>query len=85
MMTVLEIHDVLMGALPGAEIVIKGDDGVHFEALIVASQFEGLSLVKRQQQVYAVLNDWIRSGRLHAIALKTYTPNEWASQGGASL
>ncbi len=56
---------------------VKGD-GRHFEALIVSSAFEGLSRVKRHQMVYAVLGDLMREA-VHALSLKTLTPQEWKS------
>jgi acid stress-induced BolA-like protein IbaG/YrbA len=37
-----------------------------------------LSLVKKQQKVYATLGDKITSGEVHALTIKTYTSDEWA-------
>lgn len=80
MMTTTQIKAVLETAIPGAQIIIQGDDGVHFDAIVIAAQFEALNRVKQQQLVYQALNDLIRSGELHALALKTYTPTQWASR-----
>lgn len=54
-------------------------DGQHFEAVIVASAFEGLRPVARHQKVYAVLGDRMRE-EIHALSMKTLTPTEWAEQ-----
>ena len=54
-------------------------DGQHFEAVIVASAFEGLRAIQRHQKVYAVLGDRMRA-EIHALSMKTLTPAEWAQQ-----
>lgn len=57
-------------------------DGHHFEAVIVSAQFAGLNRVKRQQAIYALLKDRLDSGELHAISMRTLTPDEWRSLHG---
>ena len=51
----------------------------HFKLSIVASEFEGLSLVKRHQKIYALLAKQL-SGGVHALALHLYTPQEWSAR-----
>ncbi|MCY1289632.1 DNA-binding transcriptional regulator BolA [compost metagenome] len=53
----------------------------HFKAVVVSPQFAGLNAVKRHQKVYATLGELM--GQFHALALHTYTPEEWAVQGAA--
>ncbi|CAD5109318.1 BolA family protein [Zestomonas carbonaria] len=53
----------------------------HFKAVVVSPVFAGLNLVKRHQKVYAALGELM--GQFHALALHTYTPEEWAVQGAA--
>ncbi|SFI55093.1 transcriptional regulator, BolA protein family [Pseudomonas guineae] len=53
----------------------------HYKAVIVSEQFAGLNAVKRHQKVYASLGELM--GQIHALALHTYTPDEWALQGAA--
>lgn len=53
----------------------------HYKAILVSEQFEGLNSVKRHQKVYATLGDLM--GQFHALALHTYTPQEWATIGAA--
>lgn len=48
----------------------------HFKLTLVSSDFEGLNKVKRHQQIYALVNPLMDEG-LHALALHTYTPEEW--------
>lgn len=53
----------------------------HFKAVVVSPLFAGLNAVKRHQKVYASLGALM--GSFHALALHTYTPEEWAAQGSA--
>lgn len=53
----------------------------HYKAVVVSEQFEGLNSVKRHQKVYATLGELM--GQFHALALHTYTPEEWAKVGVA--
>ncbi|RCK52209.1 BolA family transcriptional regulator [Thalassospira profundimaris] len=53
----------------------------HFSLLIVSKSFEGQNRVNRQRLVYGALDDLLKN-RVHALALKTMTPEEWANQAG---
>jgi BolA family transcriptional regulator, general stress-responsive regulator len=55
-------------------------EGGHFDAVIVSTHFEGLDRVARHRAVYAVLGD-LRERRVHALALRTFTPEEWRQRG----
>jgi len=50
--------------------------GGHFRALVVSPRFAGLSPVERQRRVYAALAEEMQ-GAIHALALRTLTPEEW--------
>lgn len=53
----------------------------HFKLVLVSDQFAGLRSVARHQRVYAVLGELMQ--QIHALALHTYTPDEWQLQGAA--
>ena len=55
----------------------------HYKAVIVSPEFAGLNAVKRHQKVYASLGELM--SEVHALALHTYTPEEWAQQGAAPV
>ena len=57
-------------------IEVRGNDGTHFEATIVASVFEGKRMLQQHQLVYAALGDRMRA-EIHALGMKTYTPTQW--------
>lgn len=53
----------------------------HYKAVIVSEAFAGLSAVKRHQKAYGAMGELMQ--KVHALALHTYTPAEWAEQGSA--
>ena len=66
-----DVRERIEKALPGAQVDVgtfSGDD--HFEAVVEASQFEGLSTVDQHRMVYAAL-DGVLGDAMHALALKT--------------
>lgn len=74
-MQMADINQRLAEHFPDAEIDVDGD-GSHYQVSVVSPVFEGLRPVKRQQLVYAALNDWIRDGSLHAVNITACTPAE---------
>ncbi|UIN07788.1 BolA family iron metabolism protein IbaG [Yersinia ruckeri] len=75
-METTEIKDVLMRALALDEVQVTGD-GSHFQVIAVGELFTEMSRVKKQQIVYAPLMEYIADNRIHALSIKTYTPQEW--------
>ncbi len=71
------IKELLQQHLPDAEIVVEGEDGQHFSCVIISPSFQGKSRVEQQQMIYAALGSHITSGTIHALSLKTYTPEEY--------
>ena len=63
--------------MPDARVDVEGADGVHFEALVVSASFAGKLPLARHRMVYATLGD-LMGGEIHALALKTLTPDEAA-------
>lgn len=62
-------------------IKVLGDDGTHFEALIVSPAFVGKNMVQQHQLVYAALGDRMRA-EIHALSMKTLTPEAWQKLSG---
>ncbi len=71
------IRELIRQGLPGAEVEVQGEDGVHFEARVVSAAFAGKLPLARHRMVYATLGERI-GGEIHALALKTLTPDEAA-------
>lgn len=78
------IRKRIADALPGAEVEVKDLTGTgdHFEARVVSPSFASLSMVQQHQAVYAPLQDLLKSGQLHALALKTSAPEQGKKLGG---
>lgn len=57
-------------------IKVLGDDGTHFEAVVVSPAFVGKSMVQQHQLVYAALGDRMRA-EIHALSMRTFTPEAW--------
>ena len=76
MITKAEVINLITKKLPNSEIFVenlKGND--HLQVTVVSTQFKGLSLVKQHQLIYSALKEELASEAIHALALKTETPN----------
>ena len=69
------IRQLIEQGLPGARVAVQGEDGVHFEALVVSEAFRGKLPLARHRLVYATLGT-LMGGEIHALALRTLTPEE---------
>lgn len=56
---------------------MSGDDGVHFEAVVICPAFQGLPTLKRHRMVYATLGT-LMGNEIHALGLRTLAPEEQA-------
>ncbi len=66
------IRERLLKAFPGASVDVTDLTGTqdHFQAVVVASQFDGKSRIDQHKMVYAALGE-LMSGPIHALALTT--------------
>lgn len=74
-----EIRRIIEAGISTEHVEVTGD-GAHFEAVIVSDEFEGKNLVQRHQIVYRTLGDRMK-GDIHALSMKTFTPNQWTKSG----
>jgi acid stress-induced BolA-like protein IbaG/YrbA len=77
MLTANELRNYIMQGLACDHVEVRGDDGQHFEAVVVSPQFTGKNKVQQHQLVYLALGDRMRS-EIHALAIRTFTPDAWA-------
>lgn len=80
-MQIEAVAELIRAGVPGAHVQVTGD-GSHFDAVVVSEDFEGKSPIQKQRLVMAAVKQEIESGELHALSIKTFTPGEWAAQGG---
>ena len=63
-----------------ALVKVASDDNTHFEALVVAAEFEGKRPIARHQLVYRCLGKLV-GNEIHALSIKALTPDEWRAAG----
>ena len=82
-MTTHEIKNIIERSIPGATAYVLDpmNDGQHLQAFVVSPSFAGMMLVKQHQLVMKPLKEAM-AGSVHALALKTYTPEKWAEVKG---
>ena len=76
MTTKNEVINLIKQKISNSQVLVenlKGDD--HLQITVISSEFNGLSLVKQHQLVYSALKEELASEAIHALALKTETPN----------
>lgn len=76
-MNAAEIETLLIAAIPEASHIAVEGDGGKFNVTIVHAAFETLRPVAKQQLVYGPLQSHIASGAIHAVSMRTMTPEEW--------
>jgi acid stress-induced BolA-like protein IbaG/YrbA len=74
-----EIQRLIEQGLEGAKARVVSDGQGHYEAVVVSAAFAGKRSVPRHRMVYSALGDLV--GReIHALAVRTYTPDEWQAE-----
>ena len=76
MITKSKVISLITSQLPDAVVKVenlKGND--HLQVTVISSKFNGLTLVKQHQLVYSALKEELASEAIHALALKTETPD----------
>lgn len=79
MITADYIKQHIETSLPCEQIHVEGNDGQHFQAIIISNEFQGLNMVKQHQLVYKALGDKMKQ-EIHALSIKTFTPEEWSEK-----
>lgn len=80
-----EIEERIASAISGAQVSVRDLTGelTYFEATIVSPAFAGKGLVDQHQMVYGALGEELLS-QLHALSIKTYTPEQWQQLSGTA-
>ena len=74
-----EVKDLIEQQRPGVQVEVAGE-GCNFQLILISDELAALSPVKRQQQIYALLNEPIADGRIHAVTMKFFTRDAWADR-----
>ena len=78
MVTPEQVRSYIEDSLACDHVEVVGD-GHHFEAVIVSAEFRGKTRVQQHQVVYRALGDRMRE-EIHALSMKTLTPEDWATR-----
>jgi len=78
MVTPENVREFIQQGLQCEHLQVEGD-GRHFDAVIVSKEFEGKGMLQQQRLVFQVLGD--KMDVIHALTMKTFTPEQWAKQG----
>ena len=75
-----QYRNAILVVIPDAEVYVSdpNQDGQHFQALVISSQFIGMPLIKQHQMVLNALKKNF-STNLHAMSVKTFTPDQWTA------
>ncbi len=77
MLSANDVKTYIMQGLACDHVQVLGNDGQHFEAVIVSPAFVGKNMVQQHQLVYQALGDRMRL-EIHALSMRTFTPEAWA-------
>lgn len=77
------VKKLIEDGLPGCQAFVTGD-GRHFEADVVSDEFADKTPLAKQRMVLATCKEQIASDELHAISIRTHTPEQWAERGQPS-
>jgi monothiol glutaredoxin len=75
-LTTGEVAELVRQGIADAQVIVEGG-GCDLLVTVISSQFSDLTMVKKQQLILATLKEPLSSGKLHAVSVKAYTPNEW--------
>jgi acid stress-induced BolA-like protein IbaG/YrbA len=78
-----EITPLIEAGFDNAIVKVMSPDNTHFEALVVASEFEGLRSLARHQLVYKCLGALV-GNEIHAISIMALTPAEWQERNSSN-
>lgn len=87
MMELTAVKQLVEQALPGARVTVTDLTGGrdHFQVEVVSEAFKGKMLIEQHRIVQAPLQAAIADERIHAVTIKTYTPEEWSRKNLVGL
>lgn len=82
MVTPEQVESMICAQIPDAQVMVNDltGGGDHLQVTVVSSAFAGKSLIKQHQLVYGAVKAAMSTEAIHALALKTYTPDRWLNE-----
>ena len=78
-METTEVKKIIEAGINNSEAMVTAD-GSKYTAIVISDEFEGKTMLAEQKMVFALVNEHIQSGAIHALTIKAYTKAEWADQ-----
>ena len=74
-----ELEKIIRGLVAVEAIEIEDMTGTqdHWKVMVVSEDFENKSKIDQHKLIFDPLQDRIKSNEIHALTLKTYTPEKW--------
>ena len=82
-----QVEEMITAQMPDAQVQVQDltGGGDHYQVTVVSSQFDGKGLVQQHQLIYGALQQAMSSEAIHALALKTYTPQAWQAAASQAV
>ncbi|MBD2089321.1 BolA/IbaG family iron-sulfur metabolism protein [Microcoleus sp. FACHB-1515] len=79
----VQVEAMIKAGLPDAQVQVQDltGGGDHYQVLVVSSAFEGKGLLQQHQLVYGAVKAAMSTEEIHALSIKTFTPQAWAASG----
>jgi len=78
-METTEVKKMIEAGINNSEAMVTAD-GSKYTAIVISDEFEGKTMLAEQKMVFALVNEHIQSGAIHALTIKAYTKAEWADK-----
>jgi len=78
-METTEVKKMIEAGINNSEAMVTAD-GSKYTAIVISDEFEGKTMLAEQKMVFALVNEHIQSGAIHALTIKAYTKAEWAEK-----
>lgn len=74
-----QVESMIKAGIPDAQVQVQDltGGGDHYQVVVVSAQFAGKTLIQQHQLVYGAVRQAMSSEAIHALSLKTYTPDGW--------
>jgi acid stress-induced BolA-like protein IbaG/YrbA len=81
-----QVESMIKASLPDAQVQIQDltGGGDHYQVVVVSSEFDGKGLIQQHQIVYGAVKQAMSTEAIHALSLKTYTPQAWSTENPVS-
>lgn len=78
-MTPAQIEAALQAHFPDVEVHCQDLTGTgdHWQVTVISAAFQGKPLLAQHRLVKDALGNHLKDGSIHALSLKTFTPERW--------